>query len=240
MKTIITLKSKSTQLKLEEVKQCKSTQLHLFGINYIRVDELIAILTIIPSHVESVELSNGIFKSNRSILSIISLKNFSRIIQSIPDTVKALRLPFHSLRDDHAEIIATIGNFKAINLAANNISDIGVIYLSKNKYIKKVELNWNKKVTDTGVKALVSNNNIVSHDGLSKCALSKGNGDLLRKAIRETNPIRRARFKRELGINPFMPSLKCITGFFINSNMKKLNISNIPKDLKTFLHVNKR
>jgi Leucine Rich repeat len=232
--TIIHVKKRENKQIIDDVQKGRCQNILFLGSSYKSVDEFISILKVIPSHVKSIEFNNS--SNNRSILSICSLNDFSTLITSIPKTIEKLILPFQQLDDEHAKIIAMVGRIRSVSLVANDITDVGVSHLAKNKFLREIELRFNSKITDKGAKALVANNNIKNHGGLFACGLSSEYGPLIRDAIKEINPIRRARFKRVLGINPFMPSLKSITGFFIKENVKDYALGNCPKDVRDLIY----
>jgi Leucine Rich repeat len=240
MNTKISLKSKSNYEVNEMLRYHRGPNVILSDINHTSVDDLIVILRGIPNHIKSIELFNGIFEQPMSMLSKITMTDFSRLIQCIPFHVRILRLPFHSLNDCHAIIIAKIGKFETVHLAGNEISDKGVVHLANNKHLQKVGLNWNIRITDVGGKALVANDNIKVHDGLIKCGLSDKNGQLIRDAISEQNPIKRERLRRELGMKPSLPSLKRTTGLFIKDNEEKYDLSELPNDVKDLVHTDNK
>lgn len=141
--------------------------------------------------------------------------------------ISELDVSNNKITDQGAELIAKM-NLGYVNVRDNNIGAEGAKAFAANQSIRSLTISCNR-IGDIGAKALAANPNFTTLYANNICDY----GDEGRKALAETNPVKRANHGIDVGMNIEVPSLKRLC-LFACKNLQ-LDQSQLPQELQESL-----
>ena len=140
--------------------------------------------------------------------------------------LKVLNLADNEIGDDGFDLSAPNTTLRSLNLFWNRIGDRGIINLVKNAVVLSCVKLGSNEFGDNGVKALVSSETLESinlidsadkvlhrNDGFPKMVSEEG-----KKMLEVSDPLRRAKYGREVGIATSIPTLKRLSLFVVKES----------------------